>query len=108
MNADVREHEAIPYMPVDRGAQSVEEQDLGLGRIWTGWAIKLPNGTYWHEPVTDAREVATDGPALYRTEAEATRMRNNIQRAVIDTYGPASYSPTVVPFVMSETKGAQA
>lgn len=108
MNADLREHDSIPYLPVDRGEQRAEDQDLGLGQIWTGWAIKLPDGKYWHEPVADATEAATEGPALYRTETDANRMRNNIARAVSDIYGAVGYAPTVVPFVMSESKGAQA
>ncbi|WP_330186039.1 hypothetical protein OHB26_39270 (plasmid) [Nocardia sp. NBC_01503] len=69
-----------------------------------GFAILLPNGKLWREPIHIAEAPDSSAPDLWPTRERAQEALRNLMQAVIDLYGPTSYSPSVIQWTPASSK----
>ncbi|MEV0766557.1 hypothetical protein [Nocardia sp. NPDC050435] len=68
----------------------------------SGWAILLPGGRMWAEPVSLASNPAQRGPDVWPTQDRAQEALENLRRAVIETYDPTEFEPRLVRWINGE------
>jgi hypothetical protein len=91
-------NDTIPYVLADTAPAEV----ITHPQASRGFAILLPDGRLWREPIRYAIDPHDGTPDIWPTRAKAIEAKNDIVKMVVGTYGARDYKPAVVQVELAD------
>lgn len=87
----------IPYFLADAPAPLITHPQTSRG-----WAILLPDGRLWREPIHYVTHPHDTTPDIWPTKAAAASAMRELVKLVSGTYGARDYMPSLVQVELAE------